>query len=315
MSEKGFEIDYGKRYVASPRELLNMPDVSKLRAEFKGPHELLTTSDGKTIFLRRWGSATKSETSFLIFHGITAYSAPYGSILADELTKSGFTVYGMDLRGHGLSDGKRGDYPNAQRLKTDLCEAVAFVKSKSENLIVLGHSLGAISAIIVMNHCPQGIDGLALVSAADRIRTGVYARPKTLALIKTLVGVSILQGSPLIEYRRSGMIGVQDPLFNFNYSARFMSSFYSVGALSVAGMMRKGKLESPNLRFTSKLTVPLFVGVGEKDELFSVDAAKAFFDGIQADDKQFAVIPGAMHAVFPPGCWTELISWAKRHFS
>ena len=298
-----------------PGELLIMPDVSKLRADFKGPHELLTTSDGEIIFLRRWDSVPESKTSFLIFHGITAYSGPYGPILADELAKSGFTVYGMDLRGHGLSDGKRGDYPRAERLSEDLCEAVAFVKSKSRKLVVLGHSLGAISAIIAMNHCPQSIDGLVLLSAADRIRTGVYARPKTLALIKTLAGVSLLRGSPLIEYRRSGMIGVQDPLFNFNYSARFMSSFYGVGALAVAGMMRKGKLESPNLKFTSKLNIPLFVGVGEKDELFSVDAAKAFFDGIQADDKEFAVIAGAMHAVFPPGCWTQLISWAKKHFS
>jgi alpha-beta hydrolase superfamily lysophospholipase len=221
----------------------------------------------------------------------------------------------MDLRGHGLSGGRRGDYPNADRLRMDLCETITFVKSKFTNLVVLGHSLGALSAIIAMNHCPKGIDGLVLVSAADRIRTGVYARPKTIPLIKSLLGVSLLRGSPLIEYRRSGMIGLQDPLFNFSYSARFMTAFYGVGALTVAGMMRKGKLESPNLKFGSKLNVPLFLAVGENDELFSVEAARAFFDGIQADDKEFAAIRGATHAVFPTGCWAQLITWAKKHFS
>jgi len=292
-----------------------MPDVSKLRAEFEGPHELLTTSDGETIFLRKWNGAPESKTSFLIFHGITAYSAVYGPILADALAKSGFNVYGMDLRGHGLSGGKRGDYPSAERLRKDLCETVAFVKAKSTDLVVLGHSLGAISAIIAMNQCPQGIDGLVLLSAADKIRTGVYQRPRIFALIKSLAGASFLPGSPLIEYRRNGMVGLQDPLFNFTYSARFMSAFYGVGALSVAGMMRRGKLESPNLKFRSTLRIPLFVAVGEKDELFSVDAAEAFFEGIQADDKEFAIMPGAKHAVFPPDCWTQLITWAKKRFS
>ena len=141
------------------------PDIWKLRAEFKGPHDLITTSDGETIFLRRWEPVSKSKTTFLIFHGITAYSGPYGRILADELAKSGFTVCGMDLRGHGLSGGRRGDYPNADRLRMDLCETITFGKSKSTNLLVLGHSLGALSAIIAMNHCPKGIDGLVLVSA------------------------------------------------------------------------------------------------------------------------------------------------------
>jgi acylglycerol lipase len=291
-----------------------MPDVSRLRGEYKEPHELLTTSDNKTIFLRRWEARPGSKASFLVFHGITAHSGAYGPILANELANSGFTVYGMDLRGHGLSDGRRGDYPSAERLANDLCETVAFVKSKSTNLVVLGHSLGAISAIIAMNHCPENIDGLALLSAGDRIRAGVYARPRTAALVKTLVGVALLRGSPLIEYRRGGMVGVGDPLFNFSYSARFMSAFYGVGALSVARMMRSGKLDSPNLTFASKVKVPVFVGVGENDELFTVDSAKSLLDRMEADDKEFAVIPGARHAYFPAGCWSQLTAWAGSRF-
>jgi alpha-beta hydrolase superfamily lysophospholipase len=289
-----------------------MMDISKLRDEDREPHELMTTTDGKTIFLRRWGKEGKA--TFLIFHGITAYSRPYGIMLADELTRSGFAVYGMDLRGHGLSDGRRGDYPGPERLANDLCEAVNFVRARSTNLVVLGHSLGALSAIIAANHCPRGMDGLVLLSAGSRIRTGVYARPKTAALLKTLVGVALLRGKPLIEYRRSGMVGVDDPLFNFRYSARFMTSFYGVGALTVAGMMRSGNLRSPNLIFASKLQVPLLLGVGEGDELFSVEAARDLYDSIPADDKEFVVIPGARHAVFPSGSSLQLIDWARRHF-
>jgi len=52
----------------------------------------------------------------------------------------------------------------------DLCETITFVKSKSTNLLVLGHSLGAFSAIVVMNHCPKGIGGLVSVSAQVWLR-------------------------------------------------------------------------------------------------------------------------------------------------
>ena len=166
-----------------------------------------------------------------------------------------------------------------------------------------------------MNNCPESIYGLVLLSAAAELRQGAYGRPRATATLKSLLGVTILRSIPLIEYRRSGMVGLQDPLFTFSYSARFLSTMYGVGALSVASMFRRGQIGYPNLKINRKLTVPLFVGVGEKDEIFPVDSVKAFYDSIECDDKEFAVIPGARHAVFPVGCWGQLLEWLRRRFT
>jgi len=220
----------------------------------------------------------------------------------------------MDLRGHGLSDGTRGDYPSRERLVEDLSETVALVKSKSRKLVLLGHSLGALAAVMAVKSRPQDVDGLIVLSAARKIRSGVYPRPKTGALVKTLIGVALLRGTPLIEYRRTGQIGLEDPLFDFHYSARFYTALYGVGALAVMGMFRSGVIDSPNLKFDSGLSIPLLVGVGDHDELFSAEAAREFCDGIDCDDKEFFVIPGARHAVFPKGCWGPLVSWLGRKF-
>jgi len=290
------------------------PDVAKMRAEFGGPHELVHTSDGKILFVRRWDAKTESPVSVLIFHGITAYSGPYGPMIADQLSGAGFNVFGMDLRGHGLSDGSRGDYPSPERLVKDLSETVALVKSKSKRLVVLGHSLGALSAIIAVNNIPQGIDGLVLVSAARRVKTGVYSKPSTGALLKTLLGVAILHGSPLIEYHREGMVGLDDPLFNFRYSSRFYSVMYGVSALSASKMLSSGLIDSPSLKFKGKLGIPLLIGVGENDELFAVEYAKEFFQEIDCDDKELFVIPGARHAVFPKDAWGPLLAWLAKRF-
>jgi acylglycerol lipase len=289
-------------------------DVVSLRAAYAGPHELVRTSDGETLFVRRWNPKSEPAVSLLIFHGITGYSGPYGPMIAEQLADAGFGVFAMDLRGHGLSDGTRGDYPSGERLVNDLSETVALVRSKSRKLVVLGHSLGALSAVMAVKNRPQDVDGLILLSAARKIRTGVYPKPKASAMIKTLIGAALLRGSALIEYRRSGQLGLDDPLFDFHYSARFYSALYGVGAMKVMGMFRSGVLDSPNLKFDGKLQIPLLVSVGDHDELFSAEAAKEFCDGIDCDDKEFFVVPGARHAVFPRDGWGPLVSWLGKRF-
>ncbi len=290
------------------------PDVDRLRAEYKGPHELVRTSDGKTLFVRRWDATGESPASVLIIHGITGYSGPYGPMVAEQLAGAAYNVFGLDLRGHGLSDGRRGDYPSADRFAKDLAETLALVKPKSRKLVVMGHSLGAMAAIVATKNNPHEVDGLALVSAARRVRTGVYPKPKTGAMLKTLIGVAILRGSPLIEYRREGQVGLDDPLFNFHYSARFYTVLYGTGALKVMSMLGSGMVDSPNLMFNDKLRIPLFVAVGEKDELFSAEGAREFCDGIDGDDKEFHVIPGASHAVWPKGAFSPLVEWLGAKF-
>jgi len=289
-------------------------DVAKLRAEFKGPHELVMTSDGETIFVRHWEGAGRSDLAILIFHGITAYSEPYGKLIAEELAGAGFDVFGMDLRGHGLSNGTRGDYPSGGRLSKDLCETIAFLKGRFSKVVVLGHSLGALSAITAANSCGGNIDGLILLSAARKIRAGAYSRPPASAALKTLVGVAILPGSRLIEYRRRGMSGLDDPRFNFYYSARFYSVLYGTSAWSVVRMLGRNEIESPNIVISGKFDAPVLVAVGDSDELFSVDSAREFFEGLAPQRKEFVVIQGGRHAAFPAGSWSQLIAWLRRTY-
>jgi len=164
-------------------------DVTRLRSEYKGPFELVSTADDKTLFVRRWNAERKAKVSVLIFHGITGYSGPYGPMVAEQLVASGYDVFGLDLRGHGLSDGRRGDYPSEERLRSDIAETLALVKSKSDRLVVMGHSLGALPAIMAMKNHPDEISGLIIVSAAKKVRTGVYPKPSRGAMLRTLLGV------------------------------------------------------------------------------------------------------------------------------
>ena len=112
------------------------------------------------LFLRKWEPENKSKkTAILLFHGITAYSGPY-EIIVKPMVDIGFTVYGLDLRGHGLSDGNRGDSPSLERYVMDLCESISFVRQFHPKVAIFGHSLGVLSSLLALSNCRESIDGV-----------------------------------------------------------------------------------------------------------------------------------------------------------
>jgi acylglycerol lipase len=294
--------------------VVNPPDVTRLRREFRDPHELVGTSDGKILFLRQWTGAPGVEPAILIFHGITAYSEPYGKLLAEELSEAGFPVFGLDLRGHGRSDGARGDLPSADRLSKDLCETLAFLKARFSRVVVLGHSLGVLCALIVVHQCAALVDGVILLSGARRINPDAYQRPTARASLKALLGIALFRSRPLIEYYRKGMIGQGDPLFNFRYSARFYSAVYGTSPWVVLRMLRQNVIESPNMTLPRSIEIPVLVAVGDQDELFSVDSVREFSEQLNGTRKQFLEVPGGHHASFPPSSWAPVVAWLKSQF-
>lgn len=273
--------------------------VSKLREDFTDKHYLISTSDNLILFLRAWEPPKKSNKAILILHGITAYSGPY-DMMGKPLSMLGFSVFGLDLRGHGLSDGKRGDYPSRKRLIMDLTETIDFLKQKFSILILLGHSLGVLSAFIALNYCLEDINGLILMSAGTEKRPGVYTPLSTKEKLKILFSSIFSPSKPVISYKRDGMIGLDDPLFNFKYTLRFMKIFKIFDVKS--------------LKTTEKLKIPIILGVGDQDQIFTVESAQKLFDEIPGDNKKFFVISGGTHTDFPEEGFVPLINWLEETF-
>jgi acylglycerol lipase len=271
-------------------------NISEIRANFDGPHHLISSVDGKTLFLREWSAIPKSKVGILILHGITAYSGPY-AMIGVPLSNAGFTCYGLDLRGHGLSDGNRGDYSSKELLLQDLKATLDFLNQNHEKLIILGHSLGVVTGAIILMNMLSETDGVVFLSAAREVKEGVYKKPSFFTTLKILLSSIITPSRPVIHYYRDGIQGLDDPLFNFYYTLRFLNV-----------------LNAKKLTLPEKLDIPAYVGVGENDELFAAQAAKEFFNEINSPNKEFYIIPNAKHAEFPKGSWDHLIAWLKKNF-
>lgn len=277
-------------------------EAATLRQNYTGPHNEFTTTDGKVLFLRRWNPDTlvpeKRDIAVLIFHGFTAYSGPY-SMAGDPISAGGYTVFGLDYRGHGLSDGNRGDSPGKERWIGDLAESVRYIKTLGfKRVVILGHSLGVASAICAADTVPAEISGLILLSGAYEGRKGL-SKPPTLFQKTRILASSIFRPSyQAVEYYREGMTVSPDTLFTYRYTLRFLTL-----------------MDVKQLRLPKDLNIPVLVGVGDKDELFEIDKVKDFYNLIPGDKKEFFVMKNATHAKIPLESWQEIVAWLDKTFA
>lgn len=276
-------------------------EAAVLRQNLKEAHHVFTTTDGETLFLRRWNPDTivpsKKDITVLIFHGFTAHSGAY-DMAGKPISAGGYTTFGLDYRGHGLSGGNRGDSPSKERWIADLAESVKQVKSLGfSKVIVLGHSLGVASAICAANAVPDEISGLVLLSGAYEGKKGLSKPPTVFQQAKILASSIFRPSYPAVEYYRDGMTVSKDPLFNFKYTLRFLTM-----------------LDVKQLRLPENMNIPVLVGVGDQDELFDVDKVKEFYDAVPGNKKEFLVMKNTTHAKIPVESWEQVVAWLNKSF-
>ncbi len=130
------------------------------------------TSDGYTIF-GTWytpGRPTGPRPVVLLLHWFSGNHTQWFSLIPDfipELVRSGYVVLAIDLRGHGQSTDKNGEYApfglftadEVHRMMEDVPSAIAWIKTRpdadSQRIAVIGVELGANLAFFSSNTYPE----------------------------------------------------------------------------------------------------------------------------------------------------------------
>lgn len=127
------------------------------------------TSDGTKLAFRQFGPKFNTKVLILV-HGIASQSKMLIPI-AETLTKKGITTILLDLRGHGVSEGTRGDSPTINRMTDDLSEFVTFIANKYkiyypaiknklyDGIFLGGHSMGAFLCLKTIKEKNLAISG------------------------------------------------------------------------------------------------------------------------------------------------------------
>ena len=145
--------------------------------------ERLESAGGVNLCFRSWLASGQPRGVVVIVPGFNSHSGYYGWV-AEQLSGEQLSVFALDLRGRGKSDGERFYVSKFADYVSDLKKLVATVKSRQPDLpiFLLGHSAGGIvSCLYALENQPE-LSGLICESFAYRLPAPDFA----LAAIKGL---------------------------------------------------------------------------------------------------------------------------------
>lgn len=128
-----------------------------------------STMNGLSVFGRAWVSPVKKPKGIVyLAHDLGEHSGRYDPV-GKTLTKAGYHLAGFDLRGHGLSEGRRGHSPGFSHLIEDIHLFVAETEKYLDTALpkfFYGQGLGGNLVIHYGIHNPSGFCGAIVTSPA-----------------------------------------------------------------------------------------------------------------------------------------------------
>jgi acylglycerol lipase len=264
-------------------------------AEKTGPGDdvSLQATDGIKLSLRRY-SPVSPRAAVLFYHGGGAHSGKGYQYIGHGLqTKYDIAVYTPDIRGHGISEGPRGDTPGPRQVWADITTAIRSIREEFPHLPLFlgGHSSGAGLALNYMSQNDrEPVFGCVFLSPqlGYKSQTDRPGQSAPFAKVDT---------SAFIDYATSGGAArAHDYAVKFNYPAEILSADAGmVSAITVAMSVALTPF-SPDEQFAG-LHCPFGLWIGSEDELFLPEKVLSFAEKSPAArlGSQAGIVKGANH--------------------
>ena len=142
--------------------------------------------DGLDIFVQGWKPETDTAKAVVcLVHGLGEHSARYSHV-AEALVKSGYILFGADIRGHGRSSGLRGHTPSDDAILKDIDLLLENAQKRFPKIPILlyGNSLGGIFVLYYGLKRKPAIKGIIATSAA--MHTALENQPAKILASKIL---------------------------------------------------------------------------------------------------------------------------------
>src|ERR1700731_3254629 len=131
------------------------------------------TWDGTKLFYRAWIPKQATSKALLLFHRGHEHSGRWQETV-DSLGLDDVAIFAWDARGHGRSPGQRGAANNFADVVKDVDAFVRHVSRQQgialENMIVLAHSLAAISVTAWVHDYAPPVRAMILATAAFHVK-------------------------------------------------------------------------------------------------------------------------------------------------
>jgi alpha-beta hydrolase superfamily lysophospholipase len=246
-----------------------------------------TSWDGAGLFYRSWIPNKATDKALLLFHRGHEHSGRWQETV-DSLDLNDIAIFAWDARGHGRSPGDRGA---AKRLHDVIKDVDAFARHVSEtfgipiaNMVVLAHSLAAVTVTAWIHDYAPPIRGMILATAAFHVKLYIPFAIPALRILQPRFVKSYVKSKMLTHDREQAARYDSDPLIFRQIAVNVLLDLHDTSKRLVADA---GAIQTP----------ALMIGAG-KDWVVSLDAQQKFFDRLSSTDKRFEVFPDAYHAIF-----------------
>ena len=271
-----------------------------------------TAPDGVKLFYRRWLESDTAPTLVLL-HGLGAHSGWFID-MGESLHARGLTVFAIDHRGFGRSEGPRGHVRDGSVYPRDITAFLTQLRAERPNsrLFILGHSMGAIFALHV---------AAADAAQPQPLLTGVTIMNPWIdddAKVSPLTVASLLATGMMGSTKPfTGAGGTETMTTNPEAIAMLDADTYWVRAESASFLYQVTRMRLAAIARARQVRAPALVIQCEADKAIKPAASRQMFDALGSKDKTWTTYAGFAHdCEFEPGRAVlddDLAQWIKTH--
>ncbi len=238
--------------------------------------QFITSKDGIQLYTADWNMPNPKAVICLI-HGFGEHINRYHHV-ADFYNKNGFAVVGMDSRGHGKSDGKRGHTPQYEAYMNDIEGFIDDAKSRYKNIPVFlyGHSMGGNLVLNFILKRQTVLAGAIVTGPWIKLAFEPKAIMITLGKIMRSIYPTMTQGSGLVASSISSDPSVVEAYVNDPLVHSSITASAGMAMTEAAAWLNE---------YSGDVPLPLLIMHGTVDKLTSQPASEAFFKRVKGDVK------------------------------
>ena len=249
--------------------------------------QTFTSWDGAELFYRAWIPKRPTNKALVLFHRGHEHSGRWQETV-DLLNLDDAAIFAWDARGHGRSPGERGAATNLRDVIKDVDAFARHISRRHamplENMIVVAHSLAAITAVAWVHDYAPPIRAMVLATAAFHVKLYVPFAIPALRLFRPRFVKSYVKAKMLTHDREQAARYKSDPLIFRQIAVNLLLDLHDTAKRLIADA---GAIRTPTL----------MIGAG-KDWVVSLEAQHEFFDRLSSTEKRFQIFPEAQHAIF-----------------
>lgn len=239
---------------------------------------VLHTRDGLNLFFRR-DIPRRPKGIAVLLHALAEHSGRLEA-LTRSLNASGYGVYRFDCRGHGRSDGPRGDVHSFHDYVLDAEMVVEHARRTfpGKPLFLIGQGLGGLVAASYAAEHPGVLSGEITVGAPMRL----------------FPALSFLNASEQLRHRERGdeRFSLMLPLWQEQEPDSWSTDSLLLDSVTVrlAGNVWLYGADWFESQMKNVVT-PLFILHGEDDALVPAETSRWFYEGISSPDRALRTYP------------------------